>query len=261
MSIRLCVLGSGSGGNCTFIGSDRVAILVDAGLSAREITRRLGSIGVSADDITAVCVTHAHGDHTAGLRVLQKKTGADLWMSSGTRRVLSNRLGGAGSTWQRVRPGVPFTIGDLRIEAFPVPHDAPGTVGFVVRTGGESVGLMTDAGQPTALAEAKLRRCRAVVLEANHDVQMLLDSARPMALKERILGSGGHLSNDQAASVAVRLARGKVERLFLAHLSSACNDPDVARQVVRRALRKAKHRGIRITMTHQDAVSDVWRMP
>ena len=259
MSLRLCILGSGSGGNCTYIASDRAAILVDAGLSAREITRRLKSIGVSADEITAVCVTHAHRDHIAGLRVLRQRTGAALWMSSGTSRALSGLLDGAGAVWDSVHPGVPFEIGDLHIEAFPVPHDAPGTVGFVIGDGGDdSVGLMTDAGRPTALAETKLRGCSAVVLEANHDVRMLLGSSRPWALKERIRGPGGHLSNAEAAAMAVRIAGGKVERLFLAHLSQECNDPDIARRVVGGALHRAGHRGLRITAAHQDAVSEVW---
>ena len=257
MAFRLCILGSGSSGNATLVASDTTRVLVDAGLSARELQRRLGEVGASADDLKGVCVSHEHADHIAGLRVLQQRHGVDLFANAATREAIERDEKMRGLRWTTFTTGMPFELGDIRIEPFSVPHDAYDPVGFVLEHAGTRVGIVTDIGVPTQLVRERLRRCQAIVIEANHDESLLRDAQRPWHLKQRIMGRQGHLSNERAAAMLAEIASPSLTHVYLAHLSEECNREDIALATVRRSLDRAGHAHIQVRMTYADRVSDV----
>lgn len=256
MSLKLCVLASGSSGNCTFIGTETTRILIDAGLSARKTTERLAEIGERVEDISAICVSHEHGDHISGIRVLQKTHGIPVYANGGTLDAILRDSKQAGLDCRRFTTGSPFTIGDLTVEPFSVPHDAYEPVGFVLRAGTFSIGIVTDLGVVTNLVREKLRKCHAVVIEANHDEELLHEAPRPWSLKQRIRGNQGHLSNRAAATLMAEIAGDGLQHLFLAHLSSDCNSPRHARATFETLLAKAGHTHVTVRLTGADGVSD-----
>ena len=258
MSLRLCVLGSSSGGHAVYVASKRTGVLIDAGFSARELFRRLAMIGVASAEVSAVCVTHEHSDHTAGLSVLHRRHGLPLYANAGTIDGLVQLRADPRIRWNVFTTGAAFTVGDLALEPFSVPHDACDPVGFVVSHGGVSVGIATDMGMPTTLIRARLSACAAVVLESNHDIDMLHRSGRPWALIQRILGRQGHLSNEWALALLHDIAGPHLRHVFLAHLSQECNRGDTALTDARRALAQAGHDAVRISLTYPDRPSDVW---
>ncbi|MFH0954462.1 MAG: MBL fold metallo-hydrolase [Verrucomicrobiota bacterium] len=258
MSVRVCVLASGSSGNCTYVASDHTSILVDAGLSSKETVRRLGQIGADVSGIHAVCVSHEHGDHTAGLRVLHRQHGIPLYANSGTLEALRRDPKMSELAWQVFTTGAPFAVGDFSVEAFSVPHDAYEPVGFVLKSGEARVGIVTDMGVPTTLIRERLRRCQVIIVEANHDERLLQDAARPWHLKQRILGRQGHLSNEAAAAMVAEIAGPDLQQVFLAHLSEDCNRQDLALQATERSLKKAGHTHVKVNLTYPDRISEVW---
>jgi phosphoribosyl 1,2-cyclic phosphodiesterase len=260
MILKLCVLASGSSGNCTFIGTENTRILIDAGLSARRTVERLAAIGERIEQIDAICVSHEHGDHIAGIRVLQKTHNIPLYANAGTLDGILRDRRCSDITCRQFTTGAPFAIGELQIEPFSVPHDAYEPVGFVVRTAGRSVGVATDVGMVTNLVREKLRACHAVVVEANHDETLLREANRPWGLKQRISGRQGHLSNGAAAELIAEIAGEGLEHLFLAHLSADCNSPHHARRTMEAALAAAGHRHVTVRLTAADEVSEVLEM-
>ncbi len=257
MSIKLCVLASGSSGNCTFIGTKTTRILIDAGLSAKQTEMRLAEIGEKPEDISAICVTHEHGDHIAGIRVLQSKYQIPVYANAGTvEGIRAARLGGE-MDCKQFTTGSAFDIGDLRVEPFSVPHDAYEPVGFVVVSGDRRIGVATDIGMVTNLLREKFRTCEVVVIEANHDMELLHEAPRPWSLKQRILSNQGHLSNAAAAGLIAEIAGDGLNHLFLAHLSSDCNTPAHARREVEQALAAAGHNHVNVKITSGGAISEV----
>lgn len=251
MILKLCVLASGSSGNCTFIGTEKTRILIDAGLSARRTAERLAEIGERVEDIHAICVSHEHGDHIAGIRVLQKNHGIPVYANAGTFEGLGGDIKGS-----RFTTGSLFSIGDFSIHPFPVPHDANDPVGFVFSAGSLKVGVATDIGMVTNALRERLRKCHAVVIEANHDETLLHEADRPWSLKQRIRGNQGHLSNRAAATLMAEIAGEGLEHLFLAHLSSDCNSPHHARMTFETLLAEAGHTHVKVRLTGADGVSE-----
>jgi phosphoribosyl 1,2-cyclic phosphodiesterase len=258
MALRVCVLGSGSRGNCTYIGSGTTSILVDAGLSARETVKRLEQIGKAPEDIRAVCVSHEHSDHVAGLRVLHTRHGIPLYANAGTVEGVGRDLRMRELPWQVFTNGSPFGIGDMTIEPFSVPHDAYDPVGFVIDAGGVRIGVVTDMGIPTTLVRERLKRCRVVVVEANHDERMLKEAKRPWHLKQRIMGRQGHLSNETAAGMLADIAGPDLDQVFLAHISDECNEEGLAVQTTESELAKTGCNHVKVRATFADRVSEVW---
>jgi phosphoribosyl 1,2-cyclic phosphodiesterase len=256
--MRLCVLASGSSGNCTYLASDSTAILIDAGLSARRIAERVTAAGGSADQLHGVCVSHEHSDHTTGLRVLVKRHGIPLYANSGTVDALRRDTELHQLPWNRFTNGHAFTVGDLRIEPFSVPHDAYDPVGFVVSHHDTCVGVVTDMGMATNLIRERLRPCHAIVLEANHDERLLQEANRPWSLIQRIRGRQGHLSNQAAASLLHDIAAPHLQHVFLAHLSEDCNRPELAVQAGRQALDRAGCEHVAVSLTYPDRISTIW---
>jgi phosphoribosyl 1,2-cyclic phosphodiesterase len=257
MGLRLCVLGSGSSGNCAYVTCGSSHVLVDAGLSGKETDSRLAAIGVRIEAIQAICLTHEHEDHTGGIGVLARRLGIPLYANSGTVEGVEQRGKVAGVRWAVFTTGSPFEIGDLSFHPFSVPHDAYDPVGFVVRHGGAQVGIVTDMGIPTELVRTRLRGCGALVLEANHDSGLLRDSNRPWNLKQRIAGHQGHLSNEQAGALLADVADPALRIVFLAHLSAECNETDLALQTVRAALAARGFGHVAVKPTYPDRPSEV----
>lgn len=251
--LRVCVLASGSSGNCIHVESATTALLVDAGISARETLRRMAAAGLDPAKLKAICVSHEHTDHTVGIAQLHKQLAVPLYANGDTARAVR---GGEGLPWNLFADGSPFAVGDIEVLSFPLPHDAYAPVGFVLACGPARLGIATDLGMPTQLARERLRGCQLLVLEANHDEMLVKSSFRPWALKQRILGHQGHLSNETAAALLADIAGDTLQQVFLAHLSKECNNLDLALHIVRKHLESAGLARIRILPTHPDKPSE-----
>ncbi len=256
MSLKVCVLSSGSSGNCAYVASDTTGILIDAGLSCKETAARLAAIGVELQSISAICLTHEHDDHKSSLGILHRKTGAALYANSGTIDALGQDDKLKDLKWNMFSTGSAFQIGDIRIEPFSVPHDSYDPVGFALSDGSSRVGVVTDMGIVTDLIRERLKGCQVIVLESNHDTDMLKASQRPWSLKQRIAGRQGHLSNKDAAELLAEVAGDTLTVVFLAHLSSDCNKPDVAVKTVQKILAGHKRSDIAVKLTYPDRASE-----
>lgn len=209
------------------------------------------------DEIRAVCVSHEHGDHTQGLRVLYQRTGIPLYANSGTIEALERQPEFEGLKWHVFTTGCAFEIGDLTIEPFAVPHDAYEPVGFVVSNGASRVGIVTDMGMSTSLIRERLRRCAALVVESNHDEELLLEADRPWHLKQRIRGRQGHLSNRGAAALLAEVAGPDLRYVFLAHLSEDCNRPELACRTARETLLQLGHGHVCVQAAYPDRPTEL----
>jgi phosphoribosyl 1,2-cyclic phosphodiesterase len=238
MTVTVSVLGSGSRGNATFIRTDRVRLLIDAGMSRREIGKRLESIGEDPDGIDAVLVTHEHTDHSSGVRTLVKDLPVRVYMTWGTITQLhAEDFELNGSSIVPILPDVPFLIGDAEVVPVRVPHDAAQPVCFTVRSAGIKVTQLTDIGYvPESLAQHVLGS-DILILESNHDLEMLRVGSYPWSLKQRLMSRHGHLSNTAVARFLLDQFDGRARNVVLAHLSSQNNHPELARQEAMRALR------------------------
>jgi phosphoribosyl 1,2-cyclic phosphodiesterase len=243
----VAVLSSGSSGNCTYIGDGRSGVLIDCGLSTKQVFQRLEAIGLggaASVPIDAVLITHEHGDHVgaAGVmsRRLAKQRETPFFMTEGTRSALPANL--TPESIRPVRPGVAFRVGTLTIEPVSVPHDTRDPVAYVVQSGGTRAAVITDLGRSTRLVEQTLSTLDVAVVEFNHDVQRLFDGSYPWPLKQRIRGPHGHLSNEQAAELIETGASDRLAHLVLAHLSAENNLPELAELAAAAALHR---RGLR----------------
>ena len=249
--MKFTVLGSGSTGNAVLITSEKTKVLVDAGLSAREILRRLAVVGVDFDDLDAVLLTHEHGDHAGGLRVLLRTVKCPVYISGktadayySTRKGVQN--GESESAKRRdalqnrtieIESSREFRIGDIDFEPFSVPHDAADNFGFVAKRSGVKIATLMDFGCITTLIKEKLRGCDAIVVESNHSRDMLRAcSVYTWDLKQRILSSKGHLSNEDLADWLTNDFDGSARNIVLAHLSQRANEPNLARITAESAL-------------------------
>ena len=251
MGIQVTILGSGSAGNCALIETDQTAVLVDAGLSHRQITQRLAGIQRSWADVDAILLTHEHSDHTNALAVISKHTTLPVYANRLTAEEVT-RGSSVHISWRLFATGNAFEIGDLTIEPFSIPHDASDPVGFTLRAPAHTVALVPDLGHATKLVIERIRGVDLVVLEANHDVKMLQDDQiRPWATKQRILSRHGHLSNEEAAAVIGEIASAKLQHVVLAHLSRDCNLPELAHRVVDQKLKEIGATHVRTVVAQQ----------
>lgn len=257
MSLKVCVLGSGSSGNCIYVASCRTQILIDAGLSYSETAGRLESINADLAQVDAICVTHEHDDHTASLGILHRRVGMALYANSGTIEGIERNSKLSGLPWNVFTTGQPFQIGNLELEPFTVSHDAYDPVGFVVSLDNSRAGIVTDIGMTTELIREHLKGCQAVIIESNHDEQLLKCAARPWPLKQRIASRQGHFSNRQAAELMADIAGPELNVVFLAHLSNDCNREDLAVKTVSQALENNGYSEVSVKLTYSNRVSDV----
>ena len=249
--VTVTVLGSGSRGNCTLVQGGRTRVLLDAGFSRAEILRRLSAVGEDPRGISAIVVTHEHADHVSGVGPLSRKLGVPVACTEETL-VHAGLADGGVAEWLPIEAGRPFDIGDLRFEPFSVPHDAVLTLGFRVRAEGLSIGYATDLGHVTPVVRDRLASVNVLVLESNHDLDMLRDGPYPWHLKQRVGGRHGHLSNDAAGSLLATVLDGEASVVALAHLSGTNNVPDLALESARQALERAGRERVRLVATSQD---------
>lgn len=230
--MRFCSLGSGSAGNGTLVevahGTGTSRVLVDCGFSMRELQSRLGRIGLTADDLDAVFITHEHGDHVGCALTLARRHDLPLWMSRGTWRAIGQPAD-AGPMLQFARDGEPITVGALELMPYTVTHDAQEPLQLSISDGARRLGLLTDAGSITPHLLANLAGCDALLLECNHDRAMLAASSYPASLKARVGGRLGHLANDTAAEILRACRHDSLKHLVAAHLSERNNTPTLAR--------------------------------
>lgn len=237
--IKVHSLFSGSGGNCTLAESGDTRILIDAGGTAKQIKEGLRALGLSPADISAVFITHEHRDHVAALPVLIKNCNAAIHVAEPCRRksVTLAEPQVYEATVSHSPEGFTERAGCLTVEALPVPHDSAACVAYILRDdGGDSFALCTDMGYVTNRLAAAVTGVRQIILESNHDEEMLEKGDYPDYLKRRILGREGHLSNRIAAMFAVHLAKSGAEKIMLGHLSENNNTPEVAYNTVHNAL-------------------------
>lgn len=230
--LEVCTLASGSSGNCLLVRAGKTCLLVDAGISCRRIARALRELGVEAKDLSGVLVTHEHSDHIAGLATLTKQFRLPVYASRGTGWELCRRIAFVEELIRPVEPGARFQVGELEAESFPTPHDAAQSVGYVLTDGEKRAAVATDLGYVTPEAERAARGADLLVCEANHDVEWLRSGPYSYALKARILGDRGHLSNEAGAELAWAAVEGGARAVVLAHLSHENNTPARALEVV-----------------------------
>jgi phosphoribosyl 1,2-cyclic phosphodiesterase len=234
VAVEISVLASSSSGNCTFISTSRAKILLDAGINPTQAIKRLKSIGESLDKIDAVVISHEHIDHVCGLSGLLSKRDIPTYITRDTYEAIDPRP--ACNRLEFIKPGQPFFIKDLSICGFSIPHDAADPMGFNLEAEGIRVGHVTDLGYMTELVMHRLKGCDVIVLESNHDLEMLKVGPYPWHLKQRIMSRQGHLSNDIVGRFLGEEFDGKAQHIILAHLSENNNHPDIARMVAAQSL-------------------------
>src|SRR5216110_4129358 len=251
------MLGSGSAGNSALVATDHCKILIDGGLSARQIVLRLEQCGVVAEQLDGVLLTHEHGDHVCGLEVLCRKFDLPIYANAQTAEaVRSDCALDRRRNWRLFRTGAEFKICDVLVQTFPVPHDAVDPVGFAFYAGSSALGFITDLGYATKMIVERLRQVHTLVIETNHDEKLLQsDTHRPWPVKQRIQSRHGHLSNAAAANVIEELLSGKIERVVLAHLSRDCNTPELAAGAIRAMLVERGRTEVEVHCASQSQIS------
>lgn len=225
--MRFSVLGSGSRGNCVYIESGGTAVLIDGGFSGKEIVARLKGIGREAADLDAICLTHDHNDHIAGVGVLSRRCSLPVHANPGT-------FAGGEATlknlWKRreFETGDEFAVNGLVIRSFRISHDTVDPVGYVVSNGRTTIGYCTDTGRTSHLMRQRLSACNAIILEFNHNLQLLKNGPYPPALQQRVRSSQGHLANEDAAAFLQTILHDQLQLVVLAHLSEMNNSPQLA---------------------------------
>ncbi len=239
MALTYCVLASGSTGNCLWVRGGGIQLLVDCGLSARNIGQRLAEAGGDLKDLQAVVCTHGHSDHVHGASVLARRHGLDVYVTPGTASGLPS-----GMPRERLHSlpmGGTLRLGGLTVETVPTSHDAPQACALRVSDGEHSLGVITDLGIANTRFAESFRGLDGLLLESNHDVAMLMNGPYPERLKKRIRGNWGHLSNEQSAELLGALLHEGLQHVTLGHISEHNNTPDRARAVAERLLGQAPH--------------------
>lgn len=231
--MRFCSLGSGSKGNALLIQSKNTCIMIDNGFSVRETEKRLANHKMSAENISAILVTHEHSDHINGVGAFARKYGVTVYATQGT--LSSGRLGELPSS-DVLNSHKAFVIDDLEINPFPVPHDASEPCQFVVGNGDRRLGVLTDTGSSTPHIEDSLSGVDALILECNHDLDMLENGDYPYNVKERVAGNFGHLNNEQAAKLLTQIDSSSLQHIVAAHISEKHNTAELAQRTLSAAL-------------------------
>tara|TARA_R110002096_G_scaffold10868_11_gene41050 strand:+ start:5139 stop:6068 length:930 start_codon:yes stop_codon:yes gene_type:complete len=235
--LKLAVLGSGSSGNSALVCLGETRILIDAGLSAKQLCLRLETLGVDPDTLSGIVLTHEHGDHTRGIDVFCRKRSIPIYGTTHTCAVVREQVKSV-VPWHQFESGNDFRIGEVQVESFSVPHDAVDPVGFIFRCTESSVGVLSDVGHVTRMIVERLKGVNTLFTEANYDEVMLQnDTKRPWSTKQRISNRHGHLSNEQTAELVSQIASPNLTRVILGHLSSDCNTPELAKSVIAEKLK------------------------
>ncbi len=240
-----CPLASGSKGNCIYIGTKQKKILIDAGLSAKATRERLAEIHVDIREIDAILITHDHTDHISGLNTLTSKYGIPIFANNETAKGIVSTMHEC-PKFKIFSTGESFEFGDLEIHPFTIQHDTLDPVAFIIQTESKKLGFCADIGFATTLVQNKLKKCDYLYLEANHEPSMVHASSRPMIYKQRVLSRTGHLSNEACGQLLCEVSHECLKHVHLAHLSSECNSPEKAMNVVCQQLQQ---RGIKLNIS------------
>lgn len=264
MVVKFCSLSSGSSGNSLYISTGRTSILVDAGLSGRRTERLLKEIGVTPNTINAILVTHDHDDHVKGVGVLSRRYDIPVYANELTWNAMEGKIGEvSGENIKLFYTGREFCVGDLCIKPYPLPHDAADPVGFVFFKDSIKIAVANDLGCVTPSIINEIKDSNFLMLESNHDVELLKVGPYPWPLKKRILGDKGHLSNEEAGSTLLKLAGGKLKSILLGHLSRENNYPLLAIETVRSILVNSGiqvGREMNIDISFRDKISRVYNI-
>ncbi len=242
MSVSVSLLASGSRGNCAIVASSCTRILVDAGISCRETFKRMRGLGEDPHSLSAVLITHEHSDHVYGLRVLARKVRTPIFMTGASHQAWAKSVRDTDGERPKLEKlevffsGKTFQIGDIAVTPFTIPHDAADPVGFTFRAEGVKVGFVTDLGYVPASVCDNLRRCDLLVMESNHDLEMLRGGPYPWSVKQRVMSRVGHLSNEALAEFFANDYDAEAAYVVLAHLSEQNNHPEIARAAAEKAL-------------------------
>lgn len=228
--MRFSSLGSGSRGNATLVEWQDTCVMVDCGFSVRETVRRLAVLGRTPEDINAIVVTHEHSDHWKGVLPFAKKFGTRVFLTAGCLK--SQEVDERSCSLERIDSHNPFQIGDLCLTPVPVPHDAREPVQFIFEGGHLRFGVLTDLGSLTPYVEQKYADCDGLLVEANHDLEMLANGSYPAFLKERVGGQWGHLNNQQTASLLSNIDLMRIQRLVIGHISDKNNSLELVKRAV-----------------------------
>lgn len=253
--MRFAVLGSGSGGNAAVVEGGGLRLMIDAGLSAKQLSLRLNQVGVDPASLDGILITHEHGDHVRGLKVFLKQNPVPVFTTAATARIV-RESGIEGGTWKFFEAGQTFAIGGIAVETFAIQHDAVDPVGFVLGASSQRLGFLSDAGFVTRSMTERLRGLAGIFVEANYDEGLLeADSKRPWSIKQRISSRHGHLSNGQVTDLIRDIAHPALGRVVLGHLSSDCNAPDLILSQLRACLAELGHGHVDLQCAVQDEPS------
>ncbi len=249
--LEICAIASGSNGNCYYIGNEKDAVLIDAGISCKQILLRMESKGLHPQKVKAVFISHEHSDHMRGARVLAKRMNLPVWLTAKTYYAAYKNMQPANPRF--FNPGAPVQSGEFTIHPFLKNHDAAEPCSFRIEYAGKNVGVFTDIGDPCDNVTSHLGMCDALFLETNYDEQMLREGPYPYFLKQRVASSRGHLSNDQALDL-LEAHRGKnLKYVFLSHLSAQNNTPELALSTLNH-----KPRSYEVKLTSRYAAGEVF---
>ena len=249
--VEFTILGSGSSGNAAYLEVGDTRLLVDCGFSARQIKQRLATINRIPDRLDGILITHEHTDHVAGLKHLAAKLGIPIYCNRHTSEEIS-RIHETAFDFRLFDTGQSFEVGEVGVDTFSVPHDAIDPVGFLLHTPKGRIGVLTDLGHGTRLVADRVRTANVLLLETNHDVDLLRDCPhRPWHLKQRIMGRHGHLSNEGAAEFAETFLHADLHHIFCVHLSGECNTPELAHADIDAMLQRTGATHTQITITQQ----------
>ncbi|MHB1183902.1 MAG: MBL fold metallo-hydrolase [Desulfobulbia bacterium] len=259
--MRFCVLGSGSKGNATFVESGQTRLLIDAGFSGKEIEHRLTGIGVGAETLSGILITHEHTDHIKGAAILSRRFRLPVFINEAT-------LAAAGTVLDKLSQCQPFVTGetfvfqDFQIHPYAISHDTADPVGFLLNNGRALMGYCTDTGVVSKLMHHRLSNCHGLVLECNHDPELLRNGPYPPSLQQRVRGKSGHLANEDAAGFLSDILHDGLEHVVLSHLSETNNRPHLAENAMNAMLEALRQqRGACpvpvISLAHQDRVGEV----
>ncbi len=253
--IRFAVLGSGSGGNSAVVECGETRLMIDAGLSAKQLSLRLETLGVDPASLDGILLTHEHGDHIRGLKVFLKKHPIPVFTTPQTAHVV-RETGVTDVTWKTFESGQTFAIGASEIRSFAIQHDAVDPVGFVFGSHSRKLGFVSDAGYVTRSMTESLRGLHGLFVEANYDDGLLeADTKRPWAIKQRISSRHGHLSNQQVSELIREIAHADLGRVVLGHLSSDCNTPEIILTKLRDCLSESGHGHVNLHCACQEEPS------
>lgn len=257
--MQFCPLFSGSSGNCIFVGSEETKILVDAGLTGKKIQEGLKCINVCPSNINGIVITHEHDDHIKAAGILSRRFNIPIYANTNTWEAMSNKLGNIADSNIKVFDGYnPFEIGDVTIVPFPIPHDAVKPCGYSFIHKNNKVSVATDIGYASDVIKCSIKDSDVVLLEANHDVELLKVGPYPYPLKMRILSDLGHLSNENAGKTIVDVINSNIKNVVLGHLSGTNNYPELALRTVLSILEMngiKDGEDINIDIAHRDRVS------